>query len=101
MQRAMALHFPVAGDRAGGDFDSAELHRNADQFMFGNELLVAPQVNPGQGRSVYLPKPCSWVEFHTGRVVSPGRHWASSSLAHLFVPAGSVLLLGPDMPAHW
>ena len=37
-----------------------------DQYMFGEELLIAPMLGPGDRRSVRLP-PGLWTDFWTGR----------------------------------
>lgn len=53
MMRAMLLEFP-------NDRRAAKLE---DQYMFGDALLVAPVIEPGQStRRVYLPKG-KWVDF--------------------------------------
>ncbi len=43
-----------------------------DQFYCGQALLVAPVMNPGGVRDVYLPQG-NWVDFWTGQVLSGGR----------------------------
>ncbi|MCH5270179.1 MAG: glycoside hydrolase family 31 protein [Lachnospiraceae bacterium] len=45
-----------------------------DQYMFGEDILVAPVMEMGQReRSLYLPEGLSWVEAHTGRVYAGGQ----------------------------
>jgi alpha-D-xyloside xylohydrolase len=70
------------------------------EFMFGPALLVAPVVAPGAVRtSVYLPAVAGgWYDFWTERAVAGGRSVeAASPLDRIpvFVPAGSMLPLGP------
>jgi alpha-D-xyloside xylohydrolase len=38
-----------------------------DEYMFGSDLLVAPLMEEGEGRKVYLP-PGSWTDYQTGKV---------------------------------
>jgi alpha-D-xyloside xylohydrolase len=44
-----------------------------DEYLFGSDLLVAPLIEAGDGRNVYLP-PGSWVDYQTGRVYR-GAQW--------------------------
>jgi alpha-D-xyloside xylohydrolase len=37
-----------------------------DEYMFGSDLLVAPLMEEGAGRSVYLP-PGAWVDYQSGK----------------------------------
>ncbi len=71
-----------------------------DQFMFGPALLVNPVTEPSAtSRRVYLPK-SKWYDFWTGRSVDGGSTIESSApLDHipLYVRAGSILPMGPDV----
>ncbi|HUK89170.1 MAG TPA: TIM-barrel domain-containing protein [Blastocatellia bacterium] len=42
-----------------------------DEYMFGSDLLVAPMIEEGQGRKVYLP-PGSWIDYQTGKAYTGG-----------------------------
>jgi alpha-D-xyloside xylohydrolase len=44
-----------------------------DEYLFGSDLLVAPLMEDGPGRRVYLP-PGSWVDYQTGRSYA-GARW--------------------------
>lgn len=45
-----------------------------DQFMFGDQFLVAPVLERGQeSRELYLPKSCSWKNETTGKTYSGGQ----------------------------
>lgn len=44
-----------------------------DQYMFGSDLLVAPLMEAGLGRRVYLP-PGEWIDYQTGRAYA-GERW--------------------------
>jgi alpha-D-xyloside xylohydrolase len=47
----------------------------SDQYYFGDHFLVAPVMNPGNERDVYLPEG-TWVNFFTGRT-DKGGTWLS------------------------
>jgi alpha-D-xyloside xylohydrolase len=70
------------------------------QFLFGPALLVNPVTEPGAtSRRLYLPE-APWYDFWTG-AVQPGGHFVDSPAPieriPLFVRAGSLLPLGPDI----
>jgi alpha-D-xyloside xylohydrolase len=70
------------------------------EFMFGKNLLIAPIVSPGvQAWSVYLPQTdAGWYEFWTEKHLSGGGNTeadASLDQIPLYVPAGSILPMGP------
>ena len=44
-----------------------------DEYMFGSDLLVAPLIEEGKSRRVYLP-PGSWIDYQTGKVYR-GAEW--------------------------
>src|SRR5918912_3151561 len=43
-----------------------------DEYMFGSSLLVAPLMESGEGRRVYLP-PGQWVDYQSGKSYAGGR----------------------------
>jgi alpha-D-xyloside xylohydrolase len=45
-----------------------------DEYMFGSDMLVAPMLESGTGRNVYLP-PGSWIDYQTGRSFTDGWHF--------------------------
>lgn len=79
----------------------------ADQYMFGESILVCPVTEPmyyGIGsrvlggipekRTVYLPENCDWYDFYTGERYRGGQYVeadAPLSRIPLFVRAGSIL----------
>jgi alpha-D-xyloside xylohydrolase len=71
-----------------------------DQFMFGPALLVSPVTDPGSTtRRMYLPQ-ATWYDFWTGRSSSGGKVIDTPSPLEqipLYVRAGSILPLGPEM----
>jgi alpha-D-xyloside xylohydrolase len=89
MVRAMVLEDP----------DDPTLAWLDDQYLFGRDLLVAPILDAGDRRKVYLPKG-AWVAFESGRV-HQGPCWldvvAPLDVVPMFARAGAVLPLGPVM----
>ncbi|HEX4770583.1 MAG TPA: TIM-barrel domain-containing protein [Bryobacteraceae bacterium] len=71
-----------------------------DEFMLGADLLAAPILKPDQdSRFVYLPKGI-WYDFWTKKQIQGGRQIkvdAPLDTVPLFVRAGAVLPLGPEM----
>lgn len=103
LMRHVALEFPR---------DPAT-HGLTDQFLFGTALLVCPVTSPmyygpdsrprlnvEKCRDVYLPAGCTWFDFWTGQQHAGGQtiHCAAPlETLPLFVRAGSILALGPDV----
>jgi alpha-D-xyloside xylohydrolase len=83
------------------DFPSDVRARNiGDQFMYGPAILVNPVTEPGAtSRHLYLPN-AKWYDFWTGRAVMGGSAIdAAAPLDRmpLYVRAGSILPLGPEL----
>ena len=83
------------------DFSSDRRVKNiGDQFMFGPSILVNPVTEPAATtRHLYLPR-TRWHDFWTGKVLDGGS--AIDALAPLdriplYVRAGSIIPLGPDV----
>jgi alpha-D-xyloside xylohydrolase len=72
----------------------------ADQFLFGPAILVNPVTEPGAtSRRVYLPD-VTWYDFWSGTKIQGARAIdtpAPLDQLPLFVRAGSILPLGPDV----
>jgi alpha-D-xyloside xylohydrolase len=72
-----------------------------DEYMFGPALLVNPVSDAGAtSRQVYLPASTTWVDFWTGSSQQGGQTiMADAPIDHLplYVPAGSILPMGPVM----
>jgi alpha-D-xyloside xylohydrolase len=73
----------------------------ADQFMFGPSILVNPVTQEGAtSRPVYLPPSAGWFDFWTG-VKSPADSYIAApaplNRIPLYVKAGSILPLGPEV----
>ncbi|HEX4486470.1 MAG TPA: TIM-barrel domain-containing protein [Terriglobales bacterium] len=88
IMRALWLHDP----------DDPRAVACADQYLWGNDILVAPVVEKGAtSRNVYLPKG-SWFDFWTGERLAGGRDISRAvdlETMPLFVRAGAILPLGP------
>jgi alpha-D-xyloside xylohydrolase len=71
-----------------------------DQFFFGPSLLVNPVTEPGATmRHLYLPEG-KWFDFWTGATIEGGLAVDAAAPIEripLFVRAGSILPLGPDV----
>ncbi len=71
-----------------------------DQYMFGPAFLVAPVYHYGQrSRDVYFPEG-TWYDFYTGKARQGGltaRIDAPYEQMPLFVRAGSIIPMGPDV----
>lgn len=72
-----------------------------DQFSFGSSFLVAPVLEPGiQARDVYLPIGRTFYDFWSGKMLVGGAKVSSPCPIDeipLYVPAGSILPLGPKV----
>jgi alpha-glucosidase (family GH31 glycosyl hydrolase) len=88
VMRALWLHYP----------DDPKAVACADQYLWGRNLLVAPVVEPGAtSRRVYFPRG-EWYDFWTGERLTGGREISRAvdlATLPLYVPAGSILPLGP------
>jgi alpha-D-xyloside xylohydrolase len=70
-----------------------------DEFLCGEALLVAPILEPGGRRRVYLP-PVRWYDWSTGEAVEGGSWFdVEHALATLpmYVREGAVVPMGPEM----
>jgi alpha-glucosidase len=71
------------------------VYNTDDQFMLGDQLMVAPVVTQGQtSRKVYLPKGTDWVDYWTGKSYTGGQTITKSadlSTMPIFVKADSII----------
>lgn len=67
-----------------------------DEYMFGEQMLVAPLLESGNSRTCYLPKG-KWIDYQTGKVYSGGYQTiqAGSIPAVILVRDGSLI---PHVP---
>jgi alpha-D-xyloside xylohydrolase len=72
-----------------------------DEYMFGPAFLVSPVWQEGaHSRSVYLPDAKVWYDFWTGMTVQGKQQLdveAPLQTLPLFIPAGSIVPLGPEI----
>ena len=72
-----------------------------DQFMFGPSILVSPVLQADASRrALYLPDAPAWYDFWTGASQAGAREIEASAPLDripLFVRAGSILPLGPNI----
>lgn len=72
-----------------------------DQYMFGSSLMVSPVYQYGaRKREVYFPKSAGWYNFYTGKFQAGGERKnvdAPYERIPLYVRAGSIIPLGPEM----
>jgi alpha-D-xyloside xylohydrolase len=72
-----------------------------DQFLFGPSIMVSPVTEEGAiTRHLYLPAGSTWTDFWTNSVASGGKMIdapAPLSSLPLFVRAGSIIPMGPDL----
>ena len=74
------------------------------EYLFGDDLLVAPITEPNNGRAVlkniYLPEGERWIDFFKGTLYDGGQvipYLCPVGCVPLFVRAGSILPMAPDM----
>jgi len=72
-----------------------------DQFMFGPSILVSPvTAEDAASRSMYLPPAAAWYDFWTGKKAAGDQKIEAAAMLDripLYVRAGSILPLGPDI----
>jgi alpha-D-xyloside xylohydrolase len=94
-----ARGLPFARPLALAFGDDPTTWRIADEFLCGDGLLVAPLLEPGGRRRVYLPRG-RWTDWWT-RDVLEGPSWIEVEhpleTSPLFVREGAVVPLGPPM----
>ncbi len=72
-----------------------------DQYMFGPDLLVSPITRQGRtSRWLYLPPAAAWYDFWTGKKYDGAQNMETAAPLNripLFVKAGSILPMGPEV----
>ena len=99
-----AIHFEDATMLRGlpMDFPDDPAVRNLDdQWLFGPALMPAPVYEYGaRSRRVHFPAGSDWYDFYDGRLIRGGQDLevaAPYSRMPLYVRAGSIVPVGPDM----
>lgn len=73
----------------------------ADEYMFGNALLVNPVYQYKQtNRNVYLPQGAGWYDFYSGKFYTAGQKInadAPYERIPLYVKAGSIIPFGQEL----
>ncbi len=86
MVRALLVEFP----------DDPGAWLVEDEYMFGSQMLVAPLMESGSGRDVYLPRG-KWIDYQSGQVYDGGyQHIEAGSIpAIILVRDGSLIPHAP------
>ncbi len=76
------------------DQDDIQTHYRNDEFVFGNQILVCPILEPNaQGRRMYVPRG-EWYNFWTNCLVKGGKEmWVDTKFDEIpvFVKAGAII----------
>ena len=90
IMRALAMDYP----------HDPEVRDLSDQWLFGPAIMVCPVFEyKATSRSVYFPEG-TWYDFYTGEKIEGGRRItvdAPYERIPLYVRAGSIIPMGPDM----
>ena len=76
------------------DQEDTQTHYRTDEFIFGNQILVCPILEPNaQGRRLYLPKG-NWVNYWTGEVIEGKKElWVATDYDQIpiFIKQGAII----------
>lgn len=76
------------------DQDDSQTHYRNDEFVFGNQILVCPILEPNAlGRRMYIPRG-QWYNYWTNKLVTGGKEmWVDTDYDEIpvFIKAGSVI----------
>ncbi len=84
MMRALFVDYPK--DRGAWDID--------DQYLLGNDILVAPMLEDTPSRDVYLPGTHKWINYQSGEAYPPGWNHIKAGM----VPAVILVRDGAAIP---
>lgn len=78
--------------------DDRNTHNIYDQYYFGESLMIAPLLNSGGKRMVYVPEGI-WYNYYTGEKLEK-TGWmeinVELSVLPMYVPAGAIIVYGSD-----
>ncbi|PHI20903.1 hypothetical protein CEQ90_05930 [Lewinellaceae bacterium SD302] len=98
MQQHRATGTPVLRNLFFYDQSDKNCRKYGDQFLCGQDLLVAPIVKEGAKQvTVYLPKG-NWVDYQSSKVYEGGRKYKLSTDPNyipVFVRSGAILPIAP------
>lgn len=72
----------------------------SDEYLFGHSILVAPVIEKGTNRSLYLPAGSGWVDFWTGELQDGGtelQREVPMDIIPIYVKEGTILPVGPTV----
>jgi len=79
----------------------ANVYNIGNQYMFGPSILVCPVYQyKARNREVYLPASKGWYDAYTGEFLEAGKKISAKApyeLMPLFVKAGSIVPIGPEI----
>ena len=82
------------------DPGNPEYYAKDSEFMVGDWFYLAPILDEGTSRQVYLPKG-RWIDYFTGRVFDGPRTIESYDVpidsTPLFIKAGAIIPMGPEL----
>jgi len=80
--------------------DDENVYSIADQYLFGDDMMVCPVTTKGAGsRTVYLPEG-DWINYWTGEQYSGKKYLevvAPQDIIPIFVKAGAIIPMEPSM----
>ena len=87
MQRALLVDYP----------EDPGAWTVEDQYLFGDDIMVAPMLEAGEGRQVYLPGKDRWVDYQTGKTYNAGWNYIPTGKLPIvvLVKKGAVIPMAP------
>ena len=80
------------------DQDDQQTHYRTDEFIFGNQILICPILEPNaKGRRMFIPRG-KWYNFWNDKVVKGGREmWVDADIDSMpfFIKAGAIIPVYP------
>ena len=90
MMRALFVEYP----------DDAGAWLVEDEYLFGSEMLVAPMLEDGAGRTCYLPRG-KWIDYQTGRTYEGGyRYIETADIPCIILVRGGAVIPHAPLAQH-